>query len=1510
MKQSKNLKHIFRHKLDRETFSIIWKYIGRILKFAKKSLKKSIKQADKFFKYTRFCKITSFVIFSIFLLYFFPAFQSQGVIVFWDLDFWFSSESYFSRIFPLWNDIWSSSNFFNSTRIYFVGLSEIFSVFFWDPSGIYQKIVLYLCLQLSFFWMFLLTHKILKTENKKHSPVINPTIIFFISCASGIFYALNPWSIMRIQHLYLLTWYALLPFIFRYIILIWEWVKKQNKKKILKNVILCALFYVFAIWSVHYIVFIFLFIASWYCFYSARILLKKKWKDFFSLTISYFLLWGCISLLMMHWLIPFLWSSLITSQGPENLNTIETLNMFSRFSELHDIVYLTSYWWRMIDTSQFWLLYWIWWSIIIMTIFVINIIHYKNIYSQFFIFWAVLLIILSTGTNWFISETYEYLVFHNPLWATMGSVFRDPNKLVGLLAFCYSILWSLWIYQLISRLLRIRMQVHAENKMLKKISQVKRKKIRPIHKRNIVLKKILLSFSICFISFSTVSYVYYIGPFKNVYIDNFYESIKTPYPYTKLIEYQKSNPQQARAIFLPRYERIQSPWYGFAVSSWNNDPKEEIKKPTGAIDLSTTLTPSYHPLEWVNTAVWYFYDYIESYLRYDKWRNLSKYLDMLNIETLVFHNDILWREQEQAHQLKSIEAQPGIQKEFSSWFMHLFKTQWDIGYHHAFARKAFIIWGLSKLEGVFRYSPIKPSDFAFIFFQQQIPKDHIYTDSDIIVADKKLDIYLSHLNENNLFFPFSESRNYDPYFKWSVLKSHIPDFRWHLKQLGIDNWNWDFDFWKWFIFSYAPASVSIASYNNIYDFWSNLIDLEKYNDISELFTAENDDLQLSLDKKNKGDHFVAVKWNVRNWNDQKSWKVASMLPKSVKEKHPYTLELTLSGVWIKNIHGKVKFLNREWREVWIAYVVAPQYIENFEWIKFRGSFVTPAETSSVLVEILSSQKPQKNTYWWLHDIQFKDLWEYKIPNTLTWNHQIQNAWEYLVFSRAFHSKKWGIIHLKLDKKTFSLDTKTEHKNTFEWNKLGSISVDSAKNIDVEIENIQWFNALNTIALIEKNKWIALQKSVWENALSQAKQMILAESEFDMEYEWNIQSRKYHPYFSNGRAVSLYDWVLSKDFDIFKDSQYTLVFWEHLSDQIQSEIYIDIYRGEKNILNKKISRPSNAPNKIALGQLESWSYNIKIRLQDKKRSLLNSKDISKSQQISDETFQADDEIWCTYHDWLLDEQSIYSYDSQWVNIVLLRGTSCFWLISTHSQPIEIESQKEYFLSYIAEYIHTNKFHSKLKFFDENNVYLEDETIYLYDHGSIKTWRKTKVEKIIEAPKWAKFMQLEFWQKQIQEHKSTQVSIQNIQVRKYTDIPSLDTILIYDNNIQDKGISKSLTYEKVSKMQQLIHEEKNIETQYILQLSESYSPLWQMHNSQWFIAPIIINMFMNWYYIYNTNFADNILIHRSRDMMYLWYIISISAMILLCLSYYLVSFHYLKVCLQSHIFRLKIKNLIKK
>jgi hypothetical protein len=136
---------------------------------------------QKFFESKTKVRIFVLFCFSIFLIYFFPAFHTNGVIVFWDLDFWFYSQNYIDRIFPLWNDTWSTTNFFNSTRIFIVWIAHLIAWLFWHNAEFFQKIMIFWVLVASFFWMFIYVFQILQFEKDSKKLFIPNYLILLIA---------------------------------------------------------------------------------------------------------------------------------------------------------------------------------------------------------------------------------------------------------------------------------------------------------------------------------------------------------------------------------------------------------------------------------------------------------------------------------------------------------------------------------------------------------------------------------------------------------------------------------------------------------------------------------------------------------------------------------------------------------------------------------------------------------------------------------------------------------------------------------------------------------------------------------------------------------------------------------------------------------------------------------------------------------------------------------------------------------------------------------------------------------------------------------------------------------------------------------------------------------------------------------------------------------------------------------------------------------------------------------
>ena len=1339
---------------------------------------------SKFFESKIKIRIFAILAFSIFLIYFFPAFHTKWLIIFWDLDFWFYSKNYIDRIFPLWNDTWSTTNFFNSTRIFIVWIAHIVSSFFWYNAEFFQKFMIFWVLVASFFWMFLYVFQILKFEKDWKKLIIPHYLIFLIAFLVWSFYALNPWSIMRIQHFYLLVWYAILPFILYEILYFSEYKSVYKWKKLpMYHIIIASLFYIVAIWAVHYLFFIFFFVISWFIYRFIIFIFKKQYEFLIKFTAFFLTFWILVFTLLMYWLIPFFWASSISNINPTNLNTVELIWLFSRNSDWQNILYLTSYWWWMINFETFGYGYWIWWAVMIFSIFILNLFYLRNKFVFFFLIWSIILILASSWTYSFLADFYKYIVFDSPVSWQMWFIFRDPNKFVWLLALCYSILWATWIASFSSFLFKLRDKVIKEDKLIQKINN---KKLSKIRWRYFLLKNLVFIFIFSFISISVIAYSFYIKPFKLVFINNFYSSVKEPEEYKWLEKYQKNDLSKEKYFYLPRYESHNSPWYNFWIAKWNRAKEWWLEKPMWYIDISSSIKKTFHPAEWATIYLPLFYNYIENYLEEWIWNNLWKYLSLVNIWKLVYHNDILWLEEYTKIQLQNLKEQENIKQVEKFWFMTVFEINEPLSKTSIFSKNIFHFGWMKTLENLFSIEQFDYKKFANIFVEQDIRINNWYKyekESDIINIKVKEDLFLSYFDESHFLKPFKFNQNYNPFFKWSTMRLDIPDWKWHLKHIWINNWPWDFDLWKWLIFTYSSSTVSIKTYEDIYKKWKTILNLKDIVDISEFFKTNEDLVHISLDKTNKYDDIPSVKWNIIKWNS-KNWMIWELKRQIVKENHPYTFQLILSWKWVNKIHGKVKFLDKDFKETWVDYVSAPQYVENFELMKFVWAFITPPWTKYLDFQISSIQKPEKNTYWWIHNFNFKDLWEYKIKNIQKMTYNFKEKWDYKIYSRVFNNKKWWEIWIKVNNSDYILDTKTEYINKFIWKEVWEIKILESWEKNVELENIKWFNWVNLIAFIKKEEIEKIEKKYKSNTLVKSKQISTFEAEDDFEIEWNIQSKIVKTKLSNWKSINLINWNIKTHFNLLKPWDYNILL--KLNPFVKNSSNIEILvKKENKIIHKELYKSPSEFINLKINNLEIWGYELVIKVVDSSRAIIETSDLWRAKILrtknnvnkKDLRFE-ENEKWCSFYQWISKNQiKYYSYPNM-KKIILDRWTSCSWVSTTDNKLHKAEENKIFLIKYNLLKENTSKLHSRIEFYDKEKNFIKYN--FVYDHSLWKDNVLNNFEKLITTPPKTKFIKFSFMQRQKQEFLiKSKFEVSNFKLVNYYDLPWIDSVIIYDN-----------------------------------------------------------------------------------------------------------------------------------
>ncbi len=1401
-------------------------------------------------------RIIACLILAIFHFSFYSFFLKNWQIVFWDIDIGFYTWNYLNEIKTLYNETWSTTNFFNYTRSFFVIPLYYFSLIFGWNSILFEKLIIFSLLFLSSSWMFILAYEILKRETFRKKFNLNIFQIFVLALFAWIFYGCNPWEIMRIQHIYILVWYAFLPFIFYEILYFseFDFEKKEeirNVKIFSYHIFLASIFYIISLWAVHYLFFTFFVIVSWFFYRFIYFLYTKQFLRIKISFLKYLIFWIFFSILLSFWIIPYIWAVHFGNISPQNINTLDTIVRFSRNSDFTNVIYLISYWWPMVDFSNFDSSFWISGAFLFFIIIALNIFSYKSKYVVFFLLFSIPLFFLSLWTNWPLKDFYVYLVFDSPFSDSFGFIFREANKFVWLLAFCFSILIATWLATILSFLRDILYSFKKEEKLIKQ--KWFDKELVSLLKNYSFTKKFVFVSSTLLIFIFITSYFFYIKPFHQVFVKNFYSPIEIPKDYVYFINKEKNEiSEEKRILYFPRYERIVSKNYNFWVATWNRNFLYE--RPTWSMDLQSSVNKTYHPLEGSTTYLWNFYDYIDYYLTNNVWKNLSKYLYLVWVNNLVYHSDILWLEDNQKHQLKNIETQ--LKKETEIWFISSFFTWEKVSDFTTFSNKVFHFWGISNLETLLSFKDFNYKKFSNIFVWKD-PNINNFNKLegawDIINIYKKEDLFLNNLDDEKIITFFDKNNFSDPFLNWAKSRLDIPDFKWYLKNLWINNFNWDFDLNKWIIFTYSSSKLDVKPYEDLSLKWTDIIDFSQIVDSKDFFTPNDEaNIKISVDKKERWDNTKSVKWEILKW-DSKIWKIGNMNTILVKPETGYFFQILLSWKWVDQIHGKVKFFDERWNELWNSYVSSPSYVENFDRVKFTWSFVTPKETSYILFQLWSLQRMSETTYWWIHDLKIKDLSEFTKPNIFSQKYTFKTVWKHEVYARIFDNTRWWKISFKIWEKEFIVNTKSQNKNKFYWIKLWNIYIDSLWEKEIILRNLSWFNAVNLLAIVPEYYTEDFNKNFEKNNTLKANQIIWLEAEKDFSIFWNIQWNEKNINLSNWKSINLNNWNIENSFDILKSWAYNIKLKLNSLSKASAYFEIKISTGDKEIYKKWFY---NIEKEVTLEniKLDKWSYKLNIKIQNLEKQLVSKYNFVREKAIEENANLPQDEKWCTYFEGLYNSNLSSQNTNDWKKFFLKPWKSCYRLVISHN-PVKVTQNKEYILKVNLKKQDTKMLHAKVKFFDKNKNFLSD--FYFEDYDSnFKDNEEIITEKIIKTPENTDFMQITFNQRQEQKPSILSIyTLYNVELLEYQNLPWVDSVLIYDKNSDiftnsSKFIEKSQTW--------------------VIQLNKTFSPLWQLDWQK----PFISNFFLNWYISSDSKKEVNFVL---ETLWKIWYFITLSFLI---------------------------------
>lgn len=1394
--------------------------------------------------------IFSIIIMSLIILCMLAPIYKQGQIVFSDMSFGFSSERYMDEILGVWNERWSTSTLLNVPRLAFIYPLYLLSKMFNYSGPILVKSFITVLILTSAISMYLFSKRIVSIYFSKKFDFFK----IFALITGAIFYAINPWVVIRIQHIYLLCGYSLIPLVLMFFFNIFDPKFQEqlipgynvNCKDLYKrnviDIFFLSIFFTISAAAIHYFFYdiIFMFIIG--VLIVGKTLIKCGFhnkKGLINILINnikkiilFGLIFGCFS---AYWLSAYFGSILFKAQASQhNINVVDTLSLFSRNSSLKNVIYFISYWWPMFDISKLSSSFYLGGAVII--IFVLYAMVYKGYRYNIIVFFSlctVFFLIIATGVNLdFFSNTFIFIVSKTPI---IGSMFRDPNKFVGLMAVGFSLLLTFGIQNFLLKLQNYRYQY------IMKISVI-----------------IIVIASFCF----------YLKPFYEHFINGFYNPVPISKDYVDVQNNFKDKDKfDSKVLYIPTADNMIQSYDGVATPYWNkNNDVSGIEKATGDIQIYSSQKNTIFQHEGNSLSINYYMNFLQDILDSGMTKNMGKLISASGVNELAYHNEYNGQEIRQKFNLDMLKNQIGLKKTYENGIFSLYNVEENLPYLYNVPKKIITPYGYSRLESYSNIPNFNFKDYGVIFSSLE-DKSYIkeLNKGDYIEVNDYNDLLLSNLQKENYLYPFDVINDGDAFLKWSKTLVSNNDWKWYLSSQGLKNFPYDFDFNAGVALTYATNKLDVPA-NKIDGMKGRLIaDFDSMLRTEKFFVPDNPKIFSVLANPKTDNNSVPVLYGeIMKGEQDNIWQVAKSGLFDAKENNPYKFNIVISGRGSNKMHVKVRFFDKEMNDLGVNYVVAAHEDVNFDSVNFKGDYVSPSGSAYMRMELLSYQKPEQKNYWWIHDINIYDLADYKKPNIFTMTKKFQTAQKAKVYMRTLVSAKSGALEVKINGEAIRVDTKDSTMTQFKWIELGDYNFHGGDN-EISVENKDGFNAINLFVIIPEDDFDKLSFPI-KSAVSRSNVFAVLEAENDFNYTGNIQSERTYPKLSMGKGISSQNGILEKNIDIVKTSSYSFALNINGDSKNNGKLTVILLDDQnKIIINKEISTKESVSNgnekdlvveKVPFSDtfpqtikyldnminyyntftinnvfLTQGKYKIKVLFDSKVPSVSTIADIHKFN--LNEEVKVSDDIEDIYDESNGDDSIITSdmmrdkINGDTLHIDFDKTNSKSWY-NYASKKISVVPDDEYLVKFDALSENVKKRHMKLEFLDQNSKLIN--VTYMNDVEEADKNKWNSYQQIIQVPAGAKYMQLHIL---CLGNKSAQgfAEVKDFSIAQYKDFITLDNMIYFEGDDINNFFSSNLEnhnveYERIDSMKRNFKITNPNNDKVLLNYSESPNPLWQI------------------------------------------------------------------------------------
>lgn len=1366
-------------------------------------LKKQLRKIELLIHTYRYDFFSVSIILIAIILFFESLFQ-PGQVVFSDIDFPFNSHTYLEEIFGLWNGKWNTTSMLNIPRLIIVLPSFLLASLFKDNGSIFLKLFILQQSIISAFSIYLLSKRLVSVYYGKAFDIYKVFALIF----GSLLYALNPYFIYRIQHIYLLVGYSFFPLVILYFLKVFDHkfqsivipsysaISANVYYENYRDIFILSLLVTISSAAIHYFFYsvlalgiIFFLIITKYLFFKNQqaFLYRKNVIIAIMKKLMIFIL--VFALLSFYWLSIYIGSILVGAEASQhNINEIDTYTMFSRNSDIVNVALLDSYWWKMTTESRG-IGFYIGGAIIIIVIAVGAVSHFKSHHMiTLLTILGSLMMLLATGVKYPIIRNVFLLLCRLPFF---GNVFRDPNKLIGLLAVSYSVLFIFGIETLVGLL---------KNKQIIKVG---------------------------LFALLSASCIMYLLPMKYAFVDEYYHPIEVPKAYQDL--HDEFSGSERYAVYLPTAEQMIRPIHNIATPRWNTIDSLKVKA-TGDVHIYNSPIETLFHHEGNDPGITYYLNYLQYLLDTGRSTNLLSYLNGLGADTFIYHDEYLDQNDRQDFNKNIIKSQPDMSLLYNNDIFDVYDLE---------VRSSTIkhtIWtpyGLSHLEAFHDLPGYDILQTPTVFISQD---NRNFLDKskygDYVEMYSFNDIFLETLDDVYKVYPFKWVDELNPFMKWSKTYTGNPDWTWFMKQLDNKSRHFDYDQRNGVAVTFASGKLNIPPHEREKAEGQLVIDFDTMIRTDTFFKADTPELYEVQANPLIDPKSVGVVRGVLSKGDPKDiWQVAKSKLIPATENTPYVYNIVVSGREVNKLHVKVRYFDANRKEVGIQYVVAPHEVVDFEAVNFFGETVSPKGTKYMRLDLMSFQKPEQKSYWWIHDVNVYDYSEFKEKNIIKGSYEAKKSDVYDIYVKTFKSPSSGQMDIKIGKQKFQHDT-VDDLFGFKWSHLGSLYLEVGLH-DVEIENIQGFNSINQIVILPKSLERSLKIPV-EKALDNASQILTFEGENNFYYEGNIQSERSYPKLSYGKGLALKNGSVTRDFEIVQDGFYDIdsyfSFYEvddyavlSIIDNNMEKVYEEIILPEtvKNdgatinfkplskgylyeFVNRNKSRLENEQT-IKEIPLAKGDYRLVI---DYFSHVVNHSPIEALDKFDSNSLLVSYSLESPFYRECSPCESInmdmfnHSIENDVLTITYDPTCSCDWYIYS-SKKIPVNSQEELRVEFEAVSDEIVNRHGKLIYVDRFNHVVETQFIFEVEEEKKSNWHR--YEQLDIVPEGASFVMLQFWARGHKENEGS-LKIKNLVLEKYDEYASLDKLLIRQikdvqqtpsanlNIVVDNDTRKNITIDK--------------------------------------------------------------------------------------------------------------------